>query len=234
MYRGVVFCLLVVCTVVCASAAAINLGTFAVNPQSTFLWESSNDVNVGALFLNLTCPNGVNPPTTDAQGCINAPAGTTLQIIGVGLMCYNTTCPPESSPSLGAAFDSNSTLLNSTNVPPGTVNRLTGTVASGAPTNLVSHNSFLNTWYGNVDTTIPNDFYIPVGAGITIVVPAGANFLVLGVLDSYFADNSDPSNTLAVQINKISQVVPPVPEPASIGLFAAGLAFVGLRRLRAR
>jgi hypothetical protein len=35
-------------------ASAITLGTFPVNPQSTFLYQSSNDNNIAALFINLT------------------------------------------------------------------------------------------------------------------------------------------------------------------------------------
>jgi hypothetical protein len=216
MYRGVVLFAMVALSAVCASAGVVTLGTFAVNPQSTFLWQSSNDVNAGALFISLTCPVGVVPPTTDAQSCVNAPAGTTLQIIGVGVMCYGGgVCTVESSPSLGGIFSSNNTLVASGSLPAGNVNRVTGSVASGASNNLVSHNAFLNTWYGNVDTTIPNDFYIPTG-----------------VLDSFFGDNSDPSHTLAVQV--VGNIGPPTPEPASIGLFLTGLAFLGFRRLRSR
>ena len=52
------------------SAGAISLGTFAVNPQSSFLYESSNDSNVAALFINLAS--------------LGVTAGETLQISGVG------------------------------------------------------------------------------------------------------------------------------------------------------
>lgn len=214
---------------VCGSAASITLGTFAINPQSTFLYESNNDVNAGALFINLTCPPGV---TTN---CVDAPAGTTLQIIGLGGMCFGqAACPPELfGESLGGVFDANNILNASSGLGAGNVNRLTGTVNAGASTNLVSHNPFLNTYYGNVDTTIPNDFFIPTGAGITIVVPTGANFLVLGVLDSFFADNTDPTHDLAVQINSVAAPTPPgVPEPATIGLMLTGIALLAARRLR--
>jgi hypothetical protein len=203
-----------------ASAAAITLGTFAVNPQNTFLFESPTDVNAGALFISLNCPQGV---TTN---CVNAPAGTILQLIGVGIFCYaQAGCPPEDAASLAGVFDSNNVLLNSSSLPAGNVNRLTGIIAAGASNNLVNHNPFLNTFYGNVDTTIPNDFFIPTVNGITIVVPTGANFLVVGVLDSFYADNADPSHTLALQVNQIG-APPGVPEPATLGLL--GLGMLGL------
>jgi hypothetical protein len=215
---------LLACATLCGSAGAITLGTFAVNAQNSFLYQSSNDVNVGALIIDLTCPIGV---TTN---CVNAPAGTSLTLIGLGLTCYTQIgCPPESAPTLGGVFDSNNVLLPSGSLPPGNVNRLTGTINAGAPTNLVFHNPFLNTYYGNVDTTIPNDFYIPTGAGLTVVVPSGANFLVIGLLDSFMGDNSDPSHTLALQINGIG---PPAPEPGTIGLMLAGIALIAFRQWR--
>jgi hypothetical protein len=39
----------------------------------------------------------------------------------------------------------------------------------------VSHVIYFNTYFGNIDTTIPNDFMIPTGNGITVAVPTGAN-----------------------------------------------------------
>ena len=65
-----------------------------------------------------------------------------------------------------------------------------------------------------------------------VVVPTGANFLVVGVLDSLFVDNSDAAGNLAVQIN---QITAPSPEPATFGLLAAslaGLAWMRQRRTR--
>jgi len=58
----------------------------------------------------------------------------------------------------------------------------------------IGTNPNLFTLVDNLDTTIPQDFYIPV----TVVVPQNANYLVVGVLDSAYADNS--SSGLAVSI----------------------------------
>jgi hypothetical protein len=218
----------------CASASVVTLGTFAVNPQSTFLYES-NDSNVAALFINLTCPPGV---TTD---CVNVSPGTTLQIIALGGLCYFTgPCNAESPASLGGVFDSNNTLLASSSLTPcspqpnctgGNVDRLTGSINAGASNAEVSHNPSLNTYYGDVDTTIPNDFFVPTGSGITVVVPNGAAYFVVGVLDSYYADNSDPAHELGVQINEITQNPPSTPEPPTLALLAIGIAgFLTLRR----
>jgi len=205
-------------------ASTITLGTFAVNPQSTFLYQTSNDNNVAALFISLTGCTGSNAP------CVSAPAGTTIQVIALGNLCYfsGTGCT-EYPAALGGAFDSNNVLVSSASLTGGNVDRLTGTV--NAPgTEDISHVSYFNTFFGNIDTTIPNDFVIPTGNGIAVVVPTGANYLVVGVMDSYYADNSDPLNNLGVQINEF---VPAVSEPATLGLLATGLgAFAFLRRER--
>jgi PEP-CTERM motif len=162
--------------------------------------------------------------------CVSAPAGTTIQIIALGNLCFlpGTGCT-EYPASLGGAFDSNNLLVSSASLTGGNVNRLTGSVNAPGTVD-VSHVSYFNTYFGNIDTTIPNDFLIPTGNGIMVVVPTGANYLVVGVMDSYYADNSDPLNNLAVQINAF---VPSIPEPGTIGLLAAGLgAFAFVRRER--
>jgi PEP-CTERM motif-containing protein len=101
---------------------------------------------------------------------------------------------------------------------------------------LVTNNVFLDSFFGNVNTTVPNDFYIPTGTGITVVVPAGVSFLAVGILDSYYADDS---GNPTVTINETAPPDPPdppgVPEPATLGLFGIGAgALLALRRYRSR
>jgi hypothetical protein len=197
------------------------VSTFAVNPQETFLYQSANDVNIGALFINLT--GCVGSETL----CVDAPAGSSITITAVGQQCFSgpaATCA-ESPAVLGAAFDDNNVLLNSSGLTGGDVDRLTGSLDATGEQD-VDYPQYFDTWYTHVDTTIPNDFWIPTGTGITFVVPVGAQYLVVGALDSFFGDNSDRSDTLGVLIDAQG----PLPEPATLGLMAAGLAGLGLLR----
>lgn len=251
MNRVFILAALVALAGVCASATPVDLGFALTNPQASFLDEAPQDVAcasnsacdaetggigpVSALFINLSflCPGLTN--------C----AGATLQIIGVGSECYAGPCSTESPADLGGVFDSNNTELASnisSNCTVGSagVDRLTGTVAvTGLGSQpMVTNNTDLEPYSCSsqdptspavVNTTIPNDFHIPTGTGITVVVPTEATYLVVGVLDSYYADDSDPSGTLGVQINEIS------PEPATLGLFGMGMAaLLAFRRYRSR
>ena len=69
-----------------------------------------------------------------------------------------------------------------------------------------------------------------------MTVPTNANFLVVGVLDSYYGDNADYDGNLAVHLCLDSQstiTVDPTPEPATYALFLSGLGGLwALRRFR--
>ena len=224
----------------CAWGSPITLGTFTVNAQSTFFYQSANDINAGALFINLTgC-------TIGEMNCVDAPAGTTLTLTSLGELCYAGT--PGSCAAmpggLAAAFDTNNVLLDSGSLSPGNVDRLTGTVNAPGTTDI--SNPEFDTWWsctsptscvgggGYTDTTIPNDFIIPSGdGGLTVTVPVGAQFLVIGVLDSFYRDNSNVAgNPLELQITELPASVP---EPATFALFGMGLCALALaRRSRSR
>jgi hypothetical protein len=196
---------------IASAGIIVDLGTFSVNSQSTYL-RTNNDSPVAPLFINLTTlPLAVTP-------------GAVLTLTTVGDYCVMGGAPcQEWSEPLGAVFSSQGPgSLLATNV----VNRLPGALTtSGVP-----DSPDPNTWYGNLTTAIPQDFQVPTSA-YDVTVPVGATWLVVGVLDSYYCDNSDPNHNLGINIKVDPETL--VPEPASYALFLAGLGGLAVwRRVR--
>jgi hypothetical protein len=161
-----------------AFATTIDLGFFEVSPQGNFLYNSPND-NCSASFAVVDC--NTSPIFID----LGAYIGDTITVTDEGSLCVYTaaeqgqpdcTLYPASASYLGGVFDTNTTLLAASNL-----NRLPGAVPSGLP-NIT--NSYYNSFFGNVNTSISYDFYLPA----TVVV--AAQYLVVGTLDSFYSDNS--------------------------------------------
>lgn len=213
----------------CVSAASITIGTFDVDANATFFQQSSND-NCSFSGAAPGCTADSFLPAIIDLSTYGLTAGDELQLIVNGSFCYigtgtGTLC---GTGPLGGIFDTSGTDLLANNVQ----NRLPNSVNAGLPEIV---NSNYNTYYGNKSTTTPNDFYICGSVdmphctgddGTTLIIPAGANYLYIGVLDSFYADNT---GDLSVTINEIT---PDAPEPATFVLLGFGLAAIGLRKLR--
>ena len=199
-----------------ASANTITLGTYAVSANSTFLEQSSND----------NCTSGLAVPGCQASyfdpTIIAVTPGETLQLILGGSACYIGVSSGCANEPLGGVFDTSDTDL----LPSNNQNRLPHQVASGLPN--IQDPSF-NAWYGDLNTQIPDDFYIcgtvvmpdcTSTTGTIVVVPATAEYLYVAALDSFYADNK---GDLTVTVNEILPDPPSVPEPASWTLMLGGL-----------
>ena len=202
-----------------ASANTITLGTYDVSANSTFLEQSSNDNCSSGLAVS-GCQASYFDPTI-----IAVTPGETLQLIMGGSACYIGVSSGCAIEPLGGVFDTTDTDLLSSNHQ----NRLPNQVASGLP-NIQDPN--FNTWYGDLNTQIPDDFYIcgTVAApdctsttGTIVVVPATAEYLYVAALDSFYADNK---GDLTVTVNEIVTDPPSVPEPASWTLMLGGLGLM--------
>jgi hypothetical protein len=200
---------------------------YALDPKSSFVMADMGNSNP---FI---------PDQPDNPLAIPVAPGETLTLIAQGLICWAGTNPngtkgmpcygignpggqaPETQAELGGVFSADPNLLG-----PSNPQRLPDAISSGLPDYTDPYYTTLY-FHRDVSTVNPFDFQIPYNAGVTVVVPAGAHYLYLGVYDSYYKDNTDPSGTLGIDVVGLS-----VPEPGTLILLLAGLG--GLSALRRR
>jgi hypothetical protein len=202
---------------VVAHANPISLGTFSVNPQATFLLQTSNDNCSFPAAAPGCTPSSFDPTFINLSG-MGVQVGDVLDITALGSFCFypQPNCTPEPA-YLGGVFDQNNVLLGSSYL-----NRLPGAVSSNLP-NITDPGT--ETYYGSLSTFIPQDFYIsPLGTLVS--VPVGGAYLVIGVLDSFYADNT---GSISVSVTDLGQQSG-VPEPASYGLVWTGIAALAMFR----
>jgi hypothetical protein len=169
---------------------------FPVDATDTYLRTDqapfADSLATGPVFINLSA--------------LGAVPGWILRLQTMGDLCYtNVGCVQLSLP-LVAAFTS-STSLGATSV----LDRITA-ISSGAPgvaTGLTN--------YQSLTTNIANDFEVPTGSVLSLVVPAA---------DSFYSDNSDPAPAnLGINVEA-------VPEPGTLFLLASGLGLLFVSRRR--
>ncbi len=156
-------------------------------------------------------------------GGLGLSAGQQMTISVAGDLCYSGDCEVELPAVLGLVFTTSNNVLGFENV-----DRLDvaddGNVPSGA-VGAVSPTTF----YQGLSTNIDGDFQMIDGESITVIIPDGATWLAIGLWDSYFRDNFDPTPNITVTVGTPDSLVP---EPATYLMAFAGLA--GLWTLRRR
>jgi hypothetical protein len=192
-----------------------------INPQSGYLLTDSEVVvhNPPPPHVIVQYDPPASPYFLDLAS-IGAHAGQELLLRGFGDMCFigGAGCV-ESDGTLGGVFTVDASL--------GAHNLLNRLTAVGPPSGIISVVS-PNTYYGNLATDISQDFALPnvlPGSELRVVIPDGANYLVVGVIDSHFSDSSDPDGDLGFFVEL-------VPEPGTYLLFASGLAALWAVRRR--
>ena len=140
--------------------------------------------------------------------------GATLLMQSVGGLCfiYGTQCM---STSLGAVFTADTT----TAADPNTLQRLLTVIG---PPQGIGDLASPNTYYGGLSTNFDGDFWVPNGSVSSVVIPNGANWLVPGVIDSYYMDNTTwEGHTLGIELEVAN------PEPGTLVLLASGFGLLG-------
>lgn len=182
-----------------ASATTITQ-TLSLAGGGTFLARSSNDN---------TQPGAFYTPIDFDLASLGLVAGDTIQVTFNGAsFCYigATIC---GSPQLLGLFSTSSS-------PSTSIDDANGFAA-------VTTNEFYNSVGGTPgpDNTNPNDF--SVTNGLIFNIPSGGTNLFVGILDSFYSDNT---GNISVTLTQITGV----PEPAAYILTLAGLAAVAVRK----
>jgi hypothetical protein len=165
--------------------------------------------------------DGSAPLIIDLQA-LGLTTGSVITLIASGDLCID--CPTVGtvvSPSFGGVFSSTNAFQSNSIAS----NRVLNAQPAPAGTTPVTTSPTINGGFG---TDITQDFLIFQGAGTRIVLPNISlyRYLFVGILDTYYADNTDVDDNLQLTISL-------VPEPGTYALFLSGLgAFAMMRRLR--
>jgi hypothetical protein len=191
--------LLVLALFVCAWLVIgdAHAATVPVAPNAAFLRASAQDTPAAPAIFDLAT--------------LGFSAGEVLLIDQLGDWAFRAGLPETNTVMLGV-FSSSSTILSQNNL-----NRVPGAIDAGL--DVFSEPTF----NGALPTDIAEDFR--VDPQLEIAVPAGAQFLFVGVRDSFYGDNLDIDRDLAVSVSSRS-----VPEPSLVLLLLSGAAALGLVR----
>ena len=205
----------------CSIGVAGPLFTLYVDPFASYLRADPTDGPGGVgeeywpWFITLSGPGGL--------GLL---PGQELVISAAGDLCYFAGCPSEANPELpaeyGLVFASSTAVASSSEL-----NRLVVADLGNVPSGAVGAVSPL-TYPTGLETDIAEDFKLVAGESVTLIIPDRGTYHYIGLLDSYFNDNSDPTPNLAITVGTPDAV----PEPATYLMAFAGLA--GLWTLRRR
>jgi predicted ribosomally synthesized peptide with SipW-like signal peptide len=143
----------------------------AIDPKATYL-RTNNDPGAGDTIPIDLGANGLTP-------------GDSIRIEVLG----EYTKPTTSTTTL-AVFSASDTLLDSSQL-----NRVADAIDTGADATTAA------TFYGGLQTDIPEDFQFD--SSVDITVPAGATHLFVAARDNLYQDNADSDGDYGVRITKL-------------------------------
>jgi hypothetical protein len=192
-----------------AHRAGAQLDQFvSMTPYQTFYRTDATDAPQAAAIVDLS----------------SIAAGTVIRLTPRGTFSFCATCGLAAGVPFAAVFSNTNALLASS-----IQNRVPGAVAPGA-----GAAGFVSpvTLFERLATDIPFDFFIG-NAAVNVAKPAGANFLFIGVFDSFYGDNSTTTPN-AFGVNVLAGTTTTAPEPSAVMLMSTGLVSLGGATLRRR
>lgn len=166
---------------------------FSANPRSTYL-QTSFDFEASPLVIDLSSLG------------INVGDEVTISTYGSYCAFLFDVCNPQ---PLGTVFSISNTVLASN-----TLNRIPGAIDTGV--DVLSQPTF----FGNHPTDISQDFLAAL-TGTTVFTQG--QYLIAGVLDTYYADNYLWCSQLGIQIETSTIPTTDTPEAGTLSLFLLGL-----------
>jgi len=181
--------------------AVAQAGFHQVQPRGSYLTASPADAPFAPLIINLT---GL---------------GNSFNLMPSGILRQAGMWSPDHAAEFCGVFASTPQLFSAASS-----NRVATAIgAVGAPS-CVSQKTF---YYG-IPTDIAQDFFIST-EGLTIDVPNGANYLMIAVEDSQYADNVTPDQSkYGVTVTSV------VPEPSTYAMMALGVIGIACVKRRRR
>jgi 6-phosphogluconolactonase (cycloisomerase 2 family) len=161
---------------------------FRLDPKGTYLFTNTNpappgvpDIPDAPLIIPLASL-GIQPGNVISGMAVGDMADCAVGSFCFGEVFNQFTC---------AVFSTSNTLLSTG----GTINRVPGAITPDFTTAFPC--STPTTLNGNLPTDIPQDFAL---FGERVIVPPGAAYLFVGVIDTFYSDNSDPNGDFGVEI----------------------------------
>lgn len=183
---------------------------FQIDPRASFLRASPLDAPVMPTIIDLR----------------NTPDDALLQIISQGYFTIAGNTGSVKDPTTDDWFMGIFSSTDEVFADVLALSRVPGSVTSELGADAYTS---INTFYDDLPTDIPNDFSFVASASNPFLIhrPAGANYLILGVVDNQYQDNvsADPSN-LGIWLKATPTTV--TPEPQTMVLLGSGLGIIGV------
>lgn len=168
--------------------------------------QTTVPIDVHSAYLHLDPADTANNALAIDLGALGLAPGSTVELAPAG--DWDAGPGDDAQTILLGVFSSSATVLA-----PDLLHRVPGAIDAG------TDNFSGGTWPSGQPTDITEDFTIQT-PGLSIVIPAGAAYLMVTPADIYYLDNGDPDGDLGVTITRVPTSAVP-DDPATLGRLRA-------------